>query len=69
MIETIPNPLSDKGIQRDIKEKIEEVRSRRLSYGCTLDENLNSMLDSLARWAYQEGFRCGWRVHETRMKK
>lgn len=69
MIETIPNPLSDKGIQRDIKEKIEEVRNRRPSYGCTLDENLNSMLDSLARWAYQEGFRVGWRVHETRTKK
>lgn len=64
----IPNPLEDKTIKQDIQDYIEKRKQRRVSIG-TLAENQDKLLKDVAYWCYANGFRCGWRVHETRSKR
>lgn len=42
MIETIPNPLQDKGVQRDIREKVEEILKSRGN-----EKNINDLVKHL----------------------
>ena len=64
MIETIPNPLQDKGVQRDIREKVEEILKSRGN-----EKNINDLVKHLvtraAEWGISTGFRMGWKVYEV----
>lgn len=64
MIETMPNPLNDKGVQRDIREKVEEI----LKYEGR-EKNINNLVKYLvtraAEWGVYLGFRLEWRVYEV----
>lgn len=64
MIETIPNPLADKGVQREIDEKVREILSWKGH-----DRNITQLVEKLvtraAQWGYQTGFRTGWKVYEV----
>lgn len=66
MIDSIPNPLADKGVQKDIKEKVDELMSRPLkSYNEGVADTIRRLVESAAQWGMSEGFRMGWRVHEV----
>ena len=66
MIDSIPNPLTDKGVQKDIKEKVDELMSRRMtSYNEGIADSIRRLIESAARWGMSEGFRMGWRVYEV----
>lgn len=66
MIDSIPNPLTDKGVQKDIKEKVDELMNRRLtSYNEGVADVIRDLIDSAAKWGMSEGFRMGWRVYEV----
>ena len=64
MIEQIPNPLNDKGVQTDITEKVEEI----LKYQGK-ERNINDLVKDLvtraAEWGMSTGFRMGWKVYEV----
>lgn len=64
MIEQIPNPLHDKGVQTDIGEKVEEI----LKYQGK-ERNINDLVKDLvtraAEWGMSTGFRMGWKVYEV----
>ena len=64
MIETIPNPLQDKGVQRDIREKVEEILKSRGN-----EKNINDLIKDLvtraAEWGMSTGFHMGWKVYEV----
>ncbi len=64
MIETIPNPLQDKGVLRDIDEKVGELMGLR-SCGATLAELAEKRVRQAAEWGISQGFRMGWRVYEV----
>lgn len=64
MIETIPNPLQDKGVQRDIDEKVAELMACKCS-NSSLAELAEKRVRQAAEWGMSEGFRMGWRVHEV----
>lgn len=66
MIDSIPNPLTDKGVQKDIKEKVDELMSRRVT-SCNegVADTIRRLVESAAQWGMSEGFRMGWRVHEV----
>lgn len=63
---SIPNPLTDAGVKREIKERVAEIKSRP-HYG-TVEEITERILKDIAEWAYREGFKLGWRIHEVRSK-
>lgn len=64
MIETIPNPLNDKGVQTDIREKVEEILNTKGK-----ERNINDLVKDLvtraAEWGMRTGFRMGWKVYEV----
>ena len=64
MIETIPNPLKDKGVQTDITEKVEEILNTKGK-----ERNINDLVKDLvtraAEWGMSTGFRMGWKVYEV----
>lgn len=64
MIETIPNPLKDKGVQTDIGEKVEEILNTKGK-----ERNINDLVKDLvtraAEWGISTGFRMGWKVYEV----
>ena len=64
MIEKIPNPMADKGVQREMDEKVREILSWKGH-----DRNITQLVEKLvtraAQWGYQTGFRTGWRVHKV----
>lgn len=67
MIETIPNPLEDKGILKDIEDKVTELMERQK--GCfKIADYMKHLVTQAAQWGICYGFRLGWRVHETRVK-
>lgn len=66
MIESIPNPLTDKGVQRNIEEKVEELMSQRVNlYDKGISGYIRRLVESAAKWGMSEGFRMGWRVYEV----
>lgn len=67
MIDTIPNPLTDKGVREDIHKKVEEIMSQPLRIG-GLNNAIENALIRAAEWGMSEGFRMGWKVHEVRNK-
>ena len=64
MIEQIPNPLNDKGVQTDIREKVEEILNTKGK-----ERNINDLVKDLvtraAEWGMSTGFRMGWKVYEV----
>ena len=68
MIETIPNPLTDKGVSEDIHRKVDEILSSPSHIG-SLDSIIKNAVERAAKWGYSEGFRMGWKVHEVRSMK
>lgn len=69
MIETIPNPLTDMGVQEDIEKKADELMFRSASMRlCDASETVRKAIKKAAQWGYSEGFRMGWRIHEVRSK-
>lgn len=64
MIETIPNPLYDKTVKRDIQEKVEELMAYKRG-----DKNAAELIKYLvtkaAEWGMSTGFRMGWKVYEV----
>lgn len=71
MIDTIPNPLQDKGVNEDIDRKIYEVMSYPIRVRALneFQDEIRRRLELIAKWAYVEGFRMGWKIHEVRSKK
>lgn len=70
MIESIPNPLADKGVKRDIDEKVSEILNRRVGiYDGGIAGYIRKLVKDAAEWGMAEGFRMWWRVCESRMKK
>lgn len=67
MIETIPNPLTDKGVTDDIKRKVDDILKQPLRSG-GLELAIKNALLRAAEWGMSEGFRMGWKVHEVRSK-
>ena len=65
MIETIPNPLTDKGVREDIHKEVEEIMSSPFGIG-GLNTAIENALIRAAEWGVAEGFRMGWRVQEVR---
>lgn len=64
MIETIPNPLTDKTVQRDIQDKVKEL----LTYkggDRNAAELIKDLVTKAAEWGMSTGFRMGWRVYEV----
>ena len=68
MIETIPNPLTDKGVREDIHRKVDEIMDSPLRTG-GLSAALRNALVRAAEWGMSEGFRMGWKIHEVRSKR
>lgn len=64
MIETIPNPLTDAGVKRDIKEKVERLMKQRGAFR-NVNEHIEYLVKSAAEWGMSEGFRMGWKLHEV----
>ena len=64
MIEQIPNPLNDKGVQTDIREKVEEILNTKGK-----ERNINDLVKDLvtraAEWGMSTGFHMGWKVYEV----
>ena len=60
----IPNPLNDMGVQKDIREKVEEI----LKYPGR-QRNINDLIKDLvtraAEWGISTGFHMGWKVYEV----
>ena len=67
MIETIPNPLTDKGVTDDIKRKVDDILKQPLRSG-GLELAIKNALLRAAEWGMSEGFCMGWKVHEVRSK-
>lgn len=67
MIETIPNPLTDKGVTDDIKRKVDDILKQPLRSG-GLELAIKNALLRAAEWGMSEGFRMGWKVHEVKSK-
>ena len=67
MIETIPNPLTDAGVKRDIKEKVEQIIKLQGRFR-NVNEHIEFLVKSAAEWGMSEGFRLGWKVHEVESK-
>lgn len=66
MIESIPNPLTDKGVQKGIKKKVDELMNRRMtSYNEGIADSIRRRIEEAAQWGMSEGFRMGWRVYEV----
>ena len=68
MNDEIPNPLTDAGVKEDIRNRVEEILNSPLRIG-TLDTLIRNSLVQAAEWGMREGFRMGWKVHETRSKR
>jgi hypothetical protein len=68
VIETMPNPLSDKGIKEDIDDKVKKLMGKSCSSLISIKENITDMVKTAAEWGMAEGFRIGWRIHEHRTK-
>ena len=67
-MDTIPNPLTDKGVVEDIHRKVEEILNSPSRIG-TLDSIIKNAVERAAKWGYSEGFRMGWKVYEVRNKR
>ena len=67
MIETIPNPLTDKGVRMDINDKVKEIMERPLRIG-GIEVAIRNAVTRAAEWGMSEGFRMGWKVRENRSK-
>lgn len=68
MIETIPNPLTDKGVQQDIKDKVAELMNRSVKASIppiNVSQYIEGLVKKAAEWGMSEGFRMGWKVYET----
>ena len=69
MIESIPNPLNDKGVQNDINDLVSVLMERRENIKfCELDKYIKKAINDAARWGIATGFNMGWRVREVRGK-
>lgn len=68
MIVNIPNPLTDKGVKIDIKNKVNEIMERPLRIG-GIEEAIRNAVTRAAEWGMLEVFRMGWKVRENRSKK
>ena len=64
MIETIPNPLNDKGVQRDIREKVEQIMNYQ-GGSRNAEEFVKHLVTMAAEWGMSTGFHMGWRVYEV----
>lgn len=64
MIDTIPNPLNDKGVQRDIEDKVQELLTWQGNHH-NITEQIKLLITQAANWGMSEGFRLGWRVYEN----
>ena len=64
MIETIPNPLADKGVQREIDEKVREILSWK-GHDRNITQFDEKLVTRAAQWGYETGFRTGWKVYEV----
>ena len=68
MIETIPNPLTDKGVQQDIQNKVQELMNRSVKTSINpvnVSQYIEKLVTKAAEWGMSEGFRMGWRVYEV----
>lgn len=68
MIELIPNPLTDKGVQKDIQDKVADLMNRSVKTSIThrnISEYIEKLVKTAAEWGMSEGFRMGWRVYEV----
>lgn len=71
MIETIPNPLTDAQVKRDIDDMVASFMSRKnVSFNSLndLQHIFQSALRDIARRAFGDGFRMGWQIRERRGK-
>ena len=68
MIETIPNPLDDKGILKEIDDRVAEIMETKGS--CfKIADFMPHLVKQAARWGISYGFRLGWRIHENRVTR
>ena len=68
MIELIPNPLTDKVVQKDIQDKVADLMNRSVKTSIThrnISEYIEKLVKTAAEWGMSEGFRMGWRVYEV----
>lgn len=66
MIDNIPNPLADKGVKREIEEKVNELLGKRVNlYNTGICDYIRLLVEQAAKWGMSEGFRMGWHVYET----
>lgn len=64
MIEIIPNPLEDKGIQKEIEDKVAEIMEYKKGY-FKIADFMRHLVMHAAKWGISYGFRLGWRVYEN----
>lgn len=62
-IETIPNPLNDKGVMKDIAERVDEMLKWQGGHR-NINEHIKELVTEAAKWGMSTGFRMGWRVYE-----
>lgn len=62
-IETIPNPLQDSGVKKDIEEKVQELMKYQGGHR-NVKDFIEDLVKQACEWGYSTGFRMGWRVYE-----
>ena len=64
MIETVPNPLQDKGVQQEIEERVAILMNLAIG-GQSIEQAIKWTVKEAARWGIQKGFNMGWRLAEN----
>lgn len=72
MIETIPNPATDKDFQEEGRLFVDNImKEPHIGFGklCDFDTTIRGILYKAYMRGLQNGFRYGWKIHEARTKK
>ena len=68
MTESIPNPLNDEGVKRDIEMKVGKlINSNHGKFNIL--ERMIYLVTCAAQWGISEGFRRGWKLGQEQAVK
>lgn len=70
MIESIPDPLADAGVRKEVYDKAEQMAEKKEAVSMAdLGQWLLSRLFDLGKWALARGFHLGWTLCENRCER
>ena len=65
MIETIPNHLNNKNVQKEINDRVSIFMCMRANMSfCEIDKYIQSAINDVARWGVALGFNMGWHARD-----